>query len=88
VLIGFVSVLSLGLVAAVGLLLVLAVRKLFEGTFRLPSVPVIVRPARPARGGGRGRPWAAGVREPRRPLPGRSGGSVALPEPPRDREAS
>jgi len=85
-LIGVVSALSLGLLAAIGLLLVLAVRKLFEGTIRRPSFPPVVRRPRPA-SGGRGRPWVAGVREPRRPLPGSSSGTVALPRPHEEREA-
>lgn len=33
----------------------------------------------PADGGGRGRPWGSGSREPRRPVPLSGSGSVALP---------
>jgi hypothetical protein len=79
-----------GVMAAIFVLLVVAVRKLFEGTFSFPRFAERTRPYRSGPGIGRGggrRPWPAGVREPRRPRPGFGAGSVALPEPREEREA-
>jgi hypothetical protein len=80
-----VSAVSVTFVTAIVVLLALAVRKLFAGTLRTRSVPPIVR-TYPTPPGWRGRPESSGIREPRRPRPGVSGGVIALPEP-RKREA-
>jgi len=81
-------VLSCGITASILVLLLVAVRKLFEGTFSFPRLTERTRPYRSgpgvARGGG---PRSAGVREPRRPRPGFGAGSIALPEPADEREA-
>jgi hypothetical protein len=88
VLMSVLSIVSLGIVLAIGLLLCLAVRKLFEGTLRIPGAPQVVQPFRgPGVARGRGsRPWASGVREPRRPRSGMGSGSISLPEPHSERE--
>ncbi len=82
-------VLCVALVGTILVLLVVAVRRLFRGTFAISTAPGLTRPFRsgPGVGRGGGRPWPSGDRVPRRPRPGFGSGSIALPEPGQERAA-